>query len=80
MKPQTLLEKAKAMPRKQRTRADVSDDELDLVIAMMRGEVTATQAGQVLGKLHRNTAQEAYSILKVGLLDGRIKIERVNKR
>ena len=53
MKKQTLLEKAKAFKRK-RKKISVTDEQMELAIAWMKGEITTVQARNASDKKHRN--------------------------
>ena len=79
MKKQTLLEKAMAInPSRRRRITAASDEELELMLAMIRGEITTGQASHALGKTHRNMSQDFYAVVRAGVLDGRITIKHNN--
>ncbi|HEA46436.1 MAG TPA: hypothetical protein ENH99_01505 [Candidatus Pacearchaeota archaeon] len=76
----TLLEKAKDVPiDKKQSRLPVTDEEIDLAIAFLEGEITHRQATQVI--FGETKGKSFYfkigSIIRKGVVQGKIKIEKL---
>mgnify|MGYP001603942845 CR=1 FL=1 len=74
---QTLLEKAKAVPIKnRRIFKEIDLEELDLVIAWLNDEVSINQVHAVIHRSRQNLYQSLTPILRWGVRQGHLKITR----
>lgn len=68
----SLLEKAKSISLRQEN--SFSDEEIELALAWLKGEVTRTQINKVLGK-NLHVLYWTLKVLKCAFIKGRLKIE-----
>ena len=76
---QTLLDKAKAVPLRQKERRDYTEldfEELELVVAWLKDEVSLNQIHSVIHRSRQNLYQSLTPILRWGVREGHIKITR----
>ena len=76
---QTLLEKAKAVPLRQKERRNYTEldlEELELIIAWLKDEVSLNQIHSVIHRSRSNLYQALAPILRWGVREGHIKITR----
>ena len=57
----TLTEKAKALRRRSAVKEPYAEEEIDLCLAWVRGEVSGTQIGRVMG--YKTTGGPVYAFL-----------------
>lgn len=70
----SLLAKAKAVPVQGRAAPSVDSEELDLALAVMRREITPTQAAAALEKPVSTASHWVLATLRAGLDTGAISI------
>lgn len=77
---QTLLDKARAVLHVPTWGIDVSDESIDLALAVINGDIGAKQACVALGKNHTASAcQHCYSVLRQAIRLGKVaRIERIS--
>ena len=77
---QTLLDKAKAVPLKEhrnyRNYTELDLEELELIIAWLKDEVSLNQIHSVIHRSRQNLYQALAPILRWGVREGHIKITR----
>lgn len=80
MKTQTLLEKARASATASDRESYDSDEELDLMLALVTGEITMRQATVALGRKPGTgtmaISYRCFAVLRDGISAGKITIER----
>ena len=72
-KKSTLLEQAQVLKIKS-YRTKVSDEEIELVFAWLKDEITAQRASKVMSKVYTSWNYKAAIILKEAYYQGKIKI------
>lgn len=76
----TLLDDAKKRNIRSRQDCTPTDDAIELAIALLRREVTQTQAAAALNMTHSNNMMTwAARVLKGALADGTISVQRTGK-
>lgn len=66
-----LLDKAKSVPIKRTgPRVSTKDGALDLALALIRGEVTSTQAAVATNKNHQEVQRWAFRVISAGITNG----------
>ena len=77
---QTLLDKAKAVPLKERRNyrnyTERDFEELELIVAWLKDEVSLNQIHSVIHRSRQNLYQALTPILRWGVREGHIKITR----
>ena len=81
-KHQTLLEKAKSIVIKTHVGRKVSEEELDLILAWIKGDVQLQQVAGALGKSKKtgNTLYYLATYLKNAYRQGMIRVVKVKKK
>lgn len=69
----TLLEKAKEVKLRYRTRTDYSKEEIELAIAWMKDEIRVGQVGKVLGKGSTAIGYRLAMLIRAAYRQGKIK-------
>jgi hypothetical protein len=79
-KKETLLEKAQKLPRQSKYAvSNISDEEIELCLAWLKGQITITQVAKVLGlynnrKYTGNIVGRINGVLKVAYSRGKINL------
>lgn len=72
----TLLEKAREVSPPVRRMKGVSAEELELIIALMRGDISAEQAGHAMGRYSAYTMAKICRKTRSAVIAGQLSIQR----